>query len=442
MAYPDGVVSDHATLLQRAQEVLDANWTGDATLASRSLYPHQWSWDAAFIAIGRSWTEPERAVRELETMFQAQWADGMLPHIRFDPATRDYFPGPEFWASERSPLAPAGQRTSGLTQPPLHARAALEIHRHAGGGAAATAFLRGLFPRLVAQHRYLEQRRDPAGHGLAAIVHPWESGLDNSPIWDAELEAIDVPPGSIPPYQRYDLAHANAADRPSAATYDRYVYLAVRYRDSGYDDADLLATSPFLVEDVLFNAVYLWSVHALVEIAGILGEDAAPLAAAARRIHDGLLTHLWDPDAGRFFSYDLRGRRWIRKESVDATMPLLDPELPGDLVRAIAGELTSAAFDPSPAVPHYLVPSYDLGAKDFDRRRYWRGPVWINTDWLLWRGLRQHGQDTLAREVEKSMVELVRHAGFREYFDPFTGDGYGSEDFSWTAALLMDVLRG
>jgi glycogen debranching enzyme len=427
-------------LLERAQRVLDANWRGESTVASRSLYPHQWSWDAAFISIGRSWAEPGRAMQELETMFRAQWANGMLPHIRFDPGAPDYFPGPDFWASDRAALAPAGQRTSGLTQPPLHARAALEVYRNAGGDREAEAFLRRMFPRLVAQHGYLEGRRDPAGHGLAAIVHPWESGLDNSPLWDPVLDAIDVPPGAVPPYRRYDLAHASAADRPSDATYDRYVYLAMRYRDSGYDDRDL-ASSQFLVEDVLFNTVYLWSAHALVEIAGILGEATARLEAAARTIHEGLLAHLWDPNARRFFSYDLRSRRRIRKESVDSAIPLLDPELPGDLVEAIADELMSAHFDLPATVPHYLVPSYDLSGAEFDRRRYWRGPVWTNTNWMVWRGLKQHGRAAQAREVEESTVGLVERSGFREYFDPFTGEGYGSVDFSWTAALLIDVLR-
>ena len=429
------------SLLQRARDVLEANWTGESTVASRSLYPHQWSWDAAFVAIGRSWYEPKRAMRELEAIFRGQWANGMLPHIRFDPRTLDYFPGPDFWASERVPLAPPDQRTSGLTQPPLHARAALEVYHHAGGDTEALTFLRRLFPKLAAQHAYLARCRDPAGHGLAAIVHPWESGLDNSPIWDPELDAIELPPGAIPRYRRYDLTHANAADRPSDAAYDRFVYLAIRYRDSGYDDTDLLSSSLFLVEAPLFNAIYLWSANALVEIAHLLGEDAAPFQAAAQRIHDGLLAHLWDPNARRFFSYDLRSRRSIRKESIDSAIPLLDPELPEDLVDAIAGELTSRHFDQPPSVEHYLVPSYDLGGPEFDRRRYWRGPVWINTDWLIWRGLRQHRQASLAREVEDSMVRLVERSGFREYFDPFAGAGYGSRDFSWTAALLIDLLR-
>src|SRR5258708_5159801 len=146
----DAHAASRAELLKRAREVLDANWTGEATVASRSLYPHQWSWDAAFVAVGRSWSEPARAMQELEAIFRAQWANGMLPHIRFDPRAADYFPGPDFWASDRVPPAPRDQRTSGLTQPPLHARAALEVHRNAGGGAEALDFLRRLFPKLAA----------------------------------------------------------------------------------------------------------------------------------------------------------------------------------------------------------------------------------------------------------------------------------------------------
>jgi hypothetical protein len=432
---------EREALLKRAQTVLDANWTGEATVASRSLYPHQWSWDAAFIAIGRSWSEPGQAMQELESIFRGQWANGMLPHIRFDPRSTDYFPGPDFWQSDRVALAPRGERTSGLTQPPLHARAALEVYRHAGGDPEALPFLRRLFPKLAAQHRYLARSRDVAGGGLAAIVHPWESGLDNSPIWDPELNSLTVPRGVVPAYERHDLAHANAADRPSDEAYDRYVYLAIRYRDSGYDDRDLLATSPFLVEPPLFNAIFLWSAHALAEIAAIVGEDPAPHRAAARRIHDGMVARLWEPEAQRTFAFDVRGGRWVRKESIESAMPLLDPELPGRVVEAIEAELTSSHFDPPAGVEHHLFPSYDLDGPEFERRRYWRGPVWINTDWLVWRGLCQHRRTRLAQEVEDSMVRLVERSGFREYFDPFSGEGYGSRDFSWTAALLIDVLR-
>ena len=49
-----------ARLETEARAVLDASWLGASTLPSRTLYPHQWNWDSAFIAIGRSWYDQAR----------------------------------------------------------------------------------------------------------------------------------------------------------------------------------------------------------------------------------------------------------------------------------------------------------------------------------------------------------------------------------------------
>jgi hypothetical protein len=278
-----------------SKAVLDENWLGSSTLPSRTLYPHQWSWDSAFISLGRSWYDQARAQQELQTLFRAQWASGKVPHIVLNPSVPDaaYFPGAAFWqSSRRSPDAPRGIETSGITQPPIHARVALEMHRHARDTASSKAFLAWLYPRLAAQHAYLGRERDPTDIGLASIVHPWESGLDNSPVWDRDLAELEIPPGAIPPYQRHDLAFAHPADRPTNATYDRFVYLAARYRDSGYDDRALIDTVPFTVADPLFNAIYLWSTHALAELAEIVGADPQPHRETADRVHAALLRHL------------------------------------------------------------------------------------------------------------------------------------------------------
>ena len=127
-----------------ARAVLDASWLGASTLPSRTLYPHQWNWDSAFIAIGRSWYDQARAEQELRSLFAAQWANGKVPSIVFNPSVGEdaYFPGPAFWqTSKRSPDAPRDVETSGITQPAIHARAALEMHRHAHDAEASRAFL-------------------------------------------------------------------------------------------------------------------------------------------------------------------------------------------------------------------------------------------------------------------------------------------------------------
>jgi hypothetical protein len=433
---------DEPHLLQRARDTLAANWTGRSTVPSHTLYPHQWSWDAAFMAVGWAHVDGARAAAELETLLRGQWADGRVPHIVFDDAVPAdaYFPGPDFWRSHEAAQAPAGVGTSGIVQPPLHARAALEIHRHAADPAAARAFLVRVYPRLAAQHHYLAAHRDAGGAGLAAIVHPWESGLDDSPAWDEALRAVPVPAGGLGDYVRRDLAHVDAAQRPTNGAYDRFVLLARHYRDGGYRDRPHAASAHFLVEDPLFNAIYLWSTHALAAIATLVGADPRPHEAAAARIHDGLLARLWDPARARFAARDLLADRLIDRRVVGGLVPLLDPDLPRPVVDAVLAALDSPHFDLGPEGGG--VPTYDLLAADFDPRRYWRGPVWVNTNWLVARGLRAHGEDARAQRLEAATVALVAQGGLREYFDPRTGEGYGSRDFGWTAALLIDLLAG
>jgi hypothetical protein len=425
-----------------AQAVLDANWLGASTLPSRTLYPHQWNWDSAFIALGRSWVDEPRAQQELRSLFRAQWADGRVPHIVFNPSVGEeaYFPGPAFWqSSTRSAAAPRDVETSGITQPAIHARAALEMHRHTRDVEASRAFLAWLYPRLVAEHAYLDQRRRPGGSALPVFMHPWESGLDNSPAWDRDLSEMVIPPGAVPPYVRHDLDHANPKDRPTNEAYDRFVFLAARYRDSGYDDDRLLDQVPFLVAGPMFNAIHLWSTHALAEIAEIVGEDPVPHREAATRIHDGLLSELWDPETKQFCALDVARSERSVEDTIVSLAPVLDPDLPKAQLDAIVADLRSASFHPD-RPNAYVVPSFDIRGAGFDERRYWQGPVWINTNWLLWMGLRQHGVDDVADQILRSSLRLVARSGFHEYFDPFDGTAFGTDGFGWTAALTLDVI--
>jgi hypothetical protein len=416
-----------AALAGAAEAVLAANWAGGSTVPSRDQYPHQWGWDAAYIAIGWSWIDAQRATAELESILRGQWPDGRVPHIVFHPGVPEnaYFPGPSFWGGGVDGVA-----TSGLTQPPLHARAALEVARRSPDG---DAFLHRVYGRLVAQHAYLAGRRNAGGGGLAAIVHPWESGLDDSPAWDGPLAAVELPPGGIAPYERRDRRHVAASERPSDAAYDRFVYLARAYRDGGYADG---GDSAFLVEDPLFNAIWLWSTHALAEIAELIGEDAGPHREAATRIHEALMTRLWNSE--RFLARDLHTDRLIEHRTILSLGPLLDPDLPSDVAAAVAAELGSPHFRGPDGVG---VASSDMLAPTFERRRYWRGPVWANLNWLLARGLRQHGHVREAADLEQTTLTLAGRAGMREYYDPVTGDGLGADHFSWTAAAVIDILR-
>ncbi|HZN19768.1 MAG TPA: hypothetical protein VFB84_16530 [Micromonosporaceae bacterium] len=422
-------------LRRLAESTLDANWSDDHTVPSRTLYPHQWSWDSAFISIGLAYCAPERAWRELRTLFEAQWADGRVPHIVFNPALPgDYFPGPELWDSRSAEGSPA-VATSGLVQPPIHAVAAWEVYRRVPDAEQ----LAWLYPRLVAQQRYLLDRRDTSGAGLAAVVHPWESGLDNSPAWDAPMAAVDADPAIMRQYRRHDTKFAAESHRPTDADYARYIVITESYRDGGYLDEGLAERHPFLVECPLFNAVLAAAEHALARIAAVVGADPTPHHDAAARVTKVLVDRLHSPATGAFHPRDLRTGELLPAHTVLGLAPLVLPDLPAEVIESVVAEACSPRFGLAEQMP-YPLPSYDRTAADFDQLRYWRGPSWVNTSWLVWRGLLTHGRRELAAGLRASMVDLVARSGCHEYFDPTTGAGLGSPAFSWTAALLLDLL--
>ncbi|MEV8560049.1 hypothetical protein AB0478_27075 [Streptomyces sp. NPDC051917] len=453
------------SLRVRAAQVLDANWTGGSTVPSRSLYPHQWSWDSAFIAIGLRHVSPLRAQTELETLLTAQWADGRVPHIVFNPSVPldAYFPSPDFWRSStagRAAGAPRTVQTSGIVQPPVHALAAWLVHRADPGLSRARGFLARMYPRLAAWHRYLLHRRDLGGAGLVSVVHPWEQGMDNSPCWDAPLARITPAPARS--FRRADLAHGAPEDRPTDLDYGRYVRLAADYRDAGYRDAgyrDVAAGRQgdaagggqgdaaggrhgaggggFAVEDPAFNALLIASEHALAHIAEELGAPGAARRTRAERLTEALVERLWDPASGMFLCRDLRAGGTIPERSVSGLVPLLLPGLPREAVAALVRTLCGPHFGLGERTR--LVPSYDLLGEAFDPHRYWRGPAWFNTSWLLERGLRVHGERERADALRAAVLHLAEVTDFAEYVDPYTGEACGATGFGWTAALALDL---
>jgi len=434
-----GGPGDLAGLRHLAVTILDANWEDDHTVPSRTLYPHQWSWDSAFIAVGLAHVRPERAWQELASLFRAQWADGRVPHIVFNPALRvgAYFPGPDLWRSTDAQGAPA-VHTSGLVQPPVHALAALLAYRRAPEPVGLAA-LHQLYPALVAQQRYLADRRDVAGDGLVCIVHPWESGLDNSPVWDDPMAAVPAEASVMRAYRRHDTAHADAAHRPTDLDYARYLAIVAAYRDHGYDDRGLADRHPFLVECPLFNAAFGAAEHALAEIAALIGADPGPHRARAAQITEALVRRLYDPATGTFQPRDVRAGRLLGARTVLGLTPLILPDLPTRQADTLVVEARSARFGVAARMDRPL-PSHDRTAPDFEPLRYWRGPSWLNIGWLVRRGLLAHGHPELAAGLRRSMIGLVAGAGCHEYFHPDTGAGLGSAAFGWTAALVLDLL--
>jgi hypothetical protein len=433
----------------RAAEVLRRNDFGTWTKPAPHLYPHQWSWDSAFIAIGLAHLDLPRAARELLTLFDAQWSTGKVPHIVFNPdaSPQGYFPGPDRWnCNTISPDAPA-VHTSGLCQPPVHAiavRRIWEVAQHEGEKEAgfAHAFLADIYTSLLAWHRYLATDRDPEESGLVTIYHPWESGTDNSPRWDTPMAAVET--GEVPPYTRRDLQHVDdPSERPTAAEYDHYLWLLESLKQAHYDEAAIYDSHPFLVKDVLFSAILVAANEALLEISGVVEapeEERDLIVGWIARGRRGL-DDRWDPDLGLCLDYDVRAEAPVRVRTVAGFAPLVAGDMHPERLQALLKTLDSPEFLGNEELRwSSLPPSTSPEDAGFHPRSYWRGPSWPVADWLLWWSLNRAGESKRAQEMRRVSLERLASSGFAEYFEPFTGEPLGSANQSWTAAVALDWL--
>jgi hypothetical protein len=447
---PGEIVGGHEELAARAEAVLRKNDMDGWTRAAPELYPHQWSWDSAFIAIGLAHLDVHRAAIELRTLFAHQWKTGKVPHIVFNPEAplESYYPGADHWScAASSPDAPpAPPYTSCLSQPPVHAIAVWRIWETAGREgeeslSSMREFLRDIYPRLFAWHRYLATFRDPEGSGLVTIYHPWGSGTDNSPRWDGALAAVEV--GDLPPYPRYDLQHVDdSSQRPTDADYDRYLWLVKLIKMAGCDEMAIYRSHPFLVKDVLSSAILVAANEALLEIAEVVeasDKDRDLITGWIERGRKGL-EERWDGDLGLSLDYDLRAARPLQVRTIAGFAPLIAGRQSPERLAALLDLLDSPAFTGHPGLRWPLPPSMSPEEPGFDPRSYWRGPTWPVVNWLLWWSLIRAGESDRAEQVRRTSLEQLASEGFGEYFHPYTGEPLGSTSQSWTAAVALDWL--
>jgi len=434
--------TDIKKLIKQAKEVLDKNWTGKFTKPTSGLYPHQWSWDSCFIAIGYAHYNQERAEKELRHLFSGQWNNGMVPQIVFnsDDEDTDYFPGTDFWQTSCSPNAPGEPDTSGICQPPVHATALLLLLENAKDAEKAERLARELFPKIKAWHDYLYRERDPLNEDLVYVRHPWESGQDNSPVWDQVLKRMDLEEQDKPDYERTDTKHVDTAVRPTDFSYDRYIYLVNYFRDRNYDENEIYRDGcPFLVQDILFNSLLCRANRDLARIAGWLGKDALPFHERALKTAKAVNNKLWDEEDGIYISYDLRADQHISGHSLAGFLPLYAHIPSPSRARRLFDYLDTGSFcelDES----CFAIPTYDRRREEYTPKKYWRGPIWINLNWLLYHGLTNYGRQRYQHYIKQSIIYLINMSGFYEYYSPENGDGYGSKDFSWSAALFLDII--
>jgi hypothetical protein len=313
--------------------------------------------------------------------------------------------------------------TSGITQPPNPALALWRLYSGSSNKRDLMPFLEKAYDGLKQYHDFLLTVRDPNREGLAAIFHPWACGIDNPDCYNGLIEATRKELAAKGYEQRIkkrkDITNVIAAHRPGERDYECYGRLIGFFVAHDFDQDAIYNKSPFVVQDVLFNSILAESISSLAEVANVLAEnykacdpekaehysrERAENDSLASKVREAIMGKLYDPETGMFYNFDLRGNRLLKIPTIHSISPLFGKVAEGNQADRLIEQLTNPEmFSPREGLS---VPTTPVNSPTFDNVRYWRGPVWPVTNWIIANGVENYDRD-LARKLREQTVGLV-----------------------------------
>lgn len=370
------------------------------TVPSPDSYPYQWLWDSCFHSIILTHFNLTDAKKELLSLVSKQFPNGMIPHMIY------------WQKGDVINIAWGKQKTSTLTQPPMLSYAVWQIYQKDQD----LEFLKLIYPSLEKFYKYLLSDRDPRNHHLVGIINPDESGEDNSP--------------------RFDIPLKLEPEHTIEQNYNQRLKLVEKNKICKFDAPNCMKNF-FWVKDVPFNAIMVENLFLLSNIANVLGhKDDAKFFSEQRSLMIEAMKLLM-LEKGVFWS--TYGKDYTKIKVL--TWAIFAPLFAKIYSKQEAEELVKKhllnkdEFD----LP-FNVPTVAKSDPSFDPKGFWRGPVWISTNWFVYKGLKNYGFDKEAQKILDASLDLIHLSGFREQYDPLTGAGQGAKNFTW-GTLVVDMLE-
>jgi len=377
------------------------------TAPSPGTYDQQWFWDSCLHSL--VWLQlgtKERAFNELESLFIGKGERKLFPHMIF----WDYKKTDLFWLVFDN-LYPTGNYSE-LIQPPIIGYTLLKLLQNGYGQ------INDFSKETFRYYKELAECRDPEKSGLITIIHPWESGLDSSPKFDLELTDKKM--------LRFKQ-------------WLRMRRLLKEFHKYSWDQSLMAQKSSFRVKCVLTNTLFLWGLDSFIEVLDLLKfkDEKQELETIKERALTGLLDRCWNDKDGLFYDINMNrdSNQQIKVSTISSLLPLMI-DIPKDMKEQLIEHLTNE----KEFWTEYPIPTVSMKERSFnpsDSSLLWRGPTWVNTNYFIWLGLKKHKESKLADELALKTKNLVEISGFREFYNPLTGEGAGAENFGWSTLVVL-----
>lgn len=378
-------------LLVKAVLTMQNNWRAPAgELKYSGLFPSYhyewfngfWAWDSWKHAAALAHYAPHLAKEQIRAMYHNQMEDGFIPDCIFRDTTIE-------------------NHNYRNTKPPLSAWATWKVFEQSHD----TAFLMELYPKIHSQHNWWYSYRDHDHDGIceygstdgSLIAAKWESGMDNA----VRFDSCNILRNS---------AGAFSLDQESV---DLNAYL---YAEKGY-----LST----MADVLDKK-----------------EEARQLREQAQELKAKIQQQFYDPASGWFYDTSLDGKTFIKAMGCEGWIPLWVEIATKEQGEHVKNNMMN---------PYYFntkVPLQTLNAGNSSfkpNRGYWRGPTWLDQSYFGVKGMQSYGYYEAAHQMTYKLMHnaegvLAQGLSIRENYNPITGEGLESKNFSWSAASYLLLL--
>ena len=241
-------------------------------------------------------------------------------------------------------------------------------------------FLDEIYEPIVRCNNWWFEKNDVDGNGLCEYQHPFSSGLDDSPLWDEGV-----------PVESPDL--------------NTYLYLQQ---------------------------------EALAKIARVIGQkdDSEMWQQHAQEMARRMIDLAWDADSGLFWA-SRNGSR-VNVRTPFNLFPLITGQMPADISSRLVAHLT----DERQFWSRYPVPTVAMDDPKYDPNQMWRGPTWVNVNYLLIEGLQRSGYPELASDLRQRTLDLIcSRNDIYEYYHPVSGENppNAASMFGWSSAVFIDL---
>jgi len=387
----------------------------------------QWLWDSGWHQLVWSHRNVENSINDLRTLLQFQQANGFIPEmIYWGVKSKLGILKDKLWGYSKKVLkdTKSGKRYKGvfwtdISQMPMLAYSLRAIWDATQDRNLLTEFL----PKLIKYQEWWANERDPDNDGLISIIHPWESGLDASPIYDPALGFFSYPFNEI----RY---------------YSQFIKLLLLYKwRARWNIKKILRRGWFNVEDIGVCSVYADAWGVLNKLAENLDNKLAKQCYQMNKYYSEMIIEkAWDEKKKQFVSF--YHQKGVEKVSTPETIQSLFPLLLDSLPKEIQEILVEKIQDPHKFGLPYPVPTAPKTNPAFnplDSTLMWRGPSWGCTNWIILEGLIKHNYFDLANNILDKWLEMYKKFGISEYHNPLTGEMEGQEGLGM-ATTIVDIL--